>query len=82
MTTPLFLSTLSIPISEPVLTPSPNGIIPENVASRFMKEVEVLETRALYSFQMENFHFEMFNLLLDRYVKDSAQKVHHFRTID
>ncbi|RDX80898.1 Ribonucleoside-diphosphate reductase subunit M2, partial [Mucuna pruriens] len=44
----------------------------------------VLETRALYSFQiaMENFHFEMFSLLLDTYVKDSTQKVHLFRTID
>ncbi|RDX80899.1 putative ribonucleoside-diphosphate reductase small chain B, partial [Mucuna pruriens] len=44
----------------------------------------VLETCALYSFQiaMENFHFEILSLLLDNYVKDSAQKIHLFRIID
>ncbi|RDX80900.1 putative ribonucleoside-diphosphate reductase small chain B, partial [Mucuna pruriens] len=49
-----------------------------------LKILLVSEACAFYSFQiaMENVHSEMYSLLLDTYVKDSAQKVHLFRVID
>ncbi|RDY05487.1 hypothetical protein CR513_10675, partial [Mucuna pruriens] len=61
-----------------------DGIVLENLAGRFMKEIQVAEARAFYGFQiaMENIHSEMYSLLLDTYIKDSEQKVHLFRAID
>ncbi|RWR84893.1 ribonucleoside-diphosphate reductase small chain [Cinnamomum micranthum f. kanehirae] len=43
-----------------------DGIILENLAARIMKEVQVAEARAFYSFQIaiENIHSEMCSLLL------------------
>merc|ERR1711964_790948 len=44
-----------------------DGIVLENLALRFMKEVQIPEARAFYGFQvaMENIHSEMYSLLLD-----------------
>ncbi|RDX93781.1 putative ribonucleoside-diphosphate reductase small chain B, partial [Mucuna pruriens] len=44
-----------------------DGIILENLASRFMNEVQVPQVLAFYSFQiaMKNVHSEMCSLLLD-----------------
>ena len=43
---------------------------------RFSKEVQVTEARCFYGFQiaMENIHSEMYSLLIDTYIKDSAQR--------
>lgn len=53
-----------------------DGIVNENLAIRFMKEVQIPEARCFYGFQiaMENIHSETYSLLIDTYVKDSVQK--------
>jgi ribonucleoside-diphosphate reductase subunit M2 len=49
---------------------SSDGIIMENLAQRFLSEVQVLEARCFYGFQiaMESIHAETYSLLLDTYV--------------
>jgi ribonucleoside-diphosphate reductase subunit M2 len=61
-----------------------DGIVLENLAGRFMKEVQVPEARAFYGFQIaiENIHSEMYSLLLETYIKDSKEKDHLFRAIE
>ncbi|KHN09932.1 Ribonucleoside-diphosphate reductase small chain [Glycine soja] len=61
-----------------------DGIVLENLAGRFTKEIQIPEARAFYGFQIaiENIHFEMYSLLLETYIKDSSQKSHLFRAID
>ncbi len=63
---------------------SSDGIVMENLAARFLNDVDVPEARAFYSFQMfiETVHSEVYSLLLDRFVKDSEQKVRLFRAIE
>lgn len=61
-----------------------DGIVLENLAGRFMKEVQVPEARAFYGFQIaiENIHSEMYSLLLETYVKDPKEKNHLFNAIE
>ncbi|KAL3644049.1 hypothetical protein CASFOL_011981 [Castilleja foliolosa] len=61
-----------------------DGIVLENLAGRFMKEVQISEARAFYGFQIaiENIHSEMYSLLLESYIKDSAEKNNLFRAIE
>ncbi|KAJ0988902.1 hypothetical protein J5N97_007258 [Dioscorea zingiberensis] len=61
-----------------------DGIVLENLACRFMNEVQVAEARTFYGFQiaMESIHSEMYSLLLETYVKDADEKSHLFRAID
>ncbi|KAL8200792.1 hypothetical protein R6Q57_012131 [Mikania cordata] len=61
-----------------------DGIVLENLAGRFMKEVQIAEARAFYGFQIaiENIHSEMYSLLLESYVKDSEEKSRLFRAIE
>ena len=49
---------------------SSDGIIIENLVSRFMVEIQSSEIRAFYSFQnfMENVHSETYSLLIDTYI--------------
>jgi len=53
-----------------------DGIVLENLASRFMNDVQVAEARAFYGFQiaMENIHSETYSLLIDTYIKDKEEK--------
>ena len=53
-----------------------DGIISENIAQRFMNEVQVLEARIFYGFQiaMENIHSETYSMMIDLFVKDSTEK--------
>lgn len=53
-----------------------DGIVLENLASRFSCEVQIPEARSFYGFQiaMENIHSEMYSLLIDTYVKDPTEK--------
>ena len=55
----------------------------ENLCSRFMTDVQLPEARSFYGFQLaiENIHSEMYSLLLDTYIKDSAKKKDLFRAI-
>ena len=53
-----------------------DGIVLENLAIRFMADVQVAEVRSFYGFQiaMENIHSEMYSLLIDTYIKDKRDK--------
>ena len=61
-----------------------DGIVSENLGSRFMADVQVSEARAFYSFQiaMENIHSHMYSVLIDTYIQDSEQRNKLFRAID
>jgi len=62
---------------------SSDGIVLENLALRFMADVQTSEARAFYGFQiaMENIHSEMYSLLIDKYIPDQ-DKSKMFRAID
>ena len=53
-----------------------DGVVLENLAIRFMGDVQLSEARAFYGFQvaMENIHSEMYSLLIDTYIQDSNEK--------
>ena len=61
-----------------------DGIVNENLAVNFMKEVQLPEARCFYGFQimMENIHSETYALLIDTYVKDPIEKDRLFHAID
>ena len=63
---------------------SSDGIVLENLAARFLNEIQVPEARAFYGFQIaiENIHSEMYSLLLDCYIKDTAEKHRLFKAIE
>jgi len=60
-----------------------DGIVVENLGSQFCTEVQIPEARAFYGFQMamENIHSEMYSLLIEQYIKDSAEKEKLFDAI-
>lgn len=60
-----------------------DGIVLENLAVRFMGDVQIAEARAFYGFQiaMENIHSETYSLLIDTYIKDSEKKAQMFHAI-
>ena len=53
-----------------------DGIVLENLASRFLNEVQLPEARCFYGFQiaMENIHSETYSLLIDTYIKDPEER--------
>ena len=53
-----------------------DGIVNENLVERFCSEVQVLEAKFFYGFQvaMENIHSETYSLLIDTYIKDKLEK--------
>ena len=55
---------------------SSDTIVNINLSERFINEVQPLEAKFFYAFQMsiENIHSEMYALLIDTYVTDSAEK--------
>jgi ribonucleoside-diphosphate reductase subunit M2 len=61
-----------------------DGIVLENLATRFMGDVQVSEARAFYGFQiaMENIHSQTYSLLIDTYIKDEENKERLFNAID
>uniref|UniRef100_A0A2K1ZKI2 Uncharacterized protein n=1 Tax=Populus trichocarpa TaxID=3694 RepID=A0A2K1ZKI2_POPTR len=61
-----------------------DGIVLENLAARFLYDVQIPEARAFYGFQiaMENIHSEMYSLLLETYIKDSREKHRLFNAIE
>ena len=61
-----------------------DGIVLENLASRFMSEIRVSEARAFYGFQiaMENIHSETYSLLIETYIKNSEEKHKLFNAIE
>lgn len=61
-----------------------DGIVQENLATRFQREVSSQVVKLFYSFQnaMEGIHAETYSLLIDTYVKDEDEKNHLFQAID
>ncbi|CAK8563567.1 unnamed protein product [Lathyrus sativus] len=61
-----------------------DGIVLENLAARFLNDVQIPEARAFYGFQIaiENIHSEMYSLLLETYIKDSIEKHKLFNAIE
>ena len=63
---------------------SSDGVVLENLGTRFLNEVQLSEARAFYSFQlfMETVHGETYSLLIDTYVKDKEEKGKLFNAIE
>ncbi|EYU45611.1 hypothetical protein ABFS82_14G013700 [Erythranthe guttata] len=61
-----------------------DGIVLENLAARFLHDVQIPEARAFYGFQtaMENIHSEMYSLLLETYIKDPNEKHRLFNAVE
>jgi len=61
-----------------------DGIVQENLATRFQKEIQSPVARLFYGFQnaMEGVHSETYSLLIDQYVKDKDEQQKYFRAID
>ena len=53
-----------------------DGIVNENLVLNFYNEVQMTEARQFYAVQMmiEAIHGEMYSLLIDTYISDSAEK--------
>jgi ribonucleoside-diphosphate reductase beta chain len=58
-----------------------DGIVTENLALRFMRDIRIPEVRCFYGFQIaiENIHSETYSLLIDTYIKDSEERNRLFR---
>ena len=61
-----------------------DGIVNENLAVNFLKEVQYPEARCMYGFQVmiENIHSEAYSLLIDTYIKDATEKDRLLHAID
>lgn len=61
-----------------------DGIVNENLVERFCNEVQILEAKFFYGFQvaMENIHSETYSLLIDTYIKNQAEKTKLFNALD
>ena len=57
-----------------------DGIVVENLVTRFCSEITIPEVRCFYTVQahIENVHSEMYSLLLDTYISDPIEKALHF----
>lgn len=61
-----------------------DGIVNENLAERFIREIQVTEARCFYGFQIaiENIHSEMYSLLIQTYIQDPHERDHLFNAIE
>lgn len=61
-----------------------DGIVNENLAVNFMREVQIPEARCFYGFQamIENIHSETYSLLIDTYIKDPEERERLFKAIE
>jgi ribonucleoside-diphosphate reductase beta chain len=61
-----------------------DGIVNENLAENFVREVQYPEAKFFYGFQimMENIHSETYSLLIDTYISDEEEKAKLFNAID
>ena len=61
-----------------------DGIVNENLVERFCNEVQLLEAKFFYGFQIaiENIHSETYSLLIDTLIKDKIKKVKLLNAID
>jgi ribonucleotide reductase beta subunit family protein with ferritin-like domain len=63
---------------------SSDGIVNENLATRFMGEVQIPEARCYYGIQIaiENIHSEVYSLLIDTLIKNEIEKEDLFNAIE
>ena len=61
-----------------------DGIVNENLALRFINEVQMPEAQFFYGFQIaiEQIHSETYSLLIDTYINDSSEKARLFNAIE
>ena len=61
-----------------------DGIVLENLGTRFMAEVQLSEARAFYGLQiaMENIHSIMYSTLIETYITDKEQKAKLFNALN
>lgn len=61
-----------------------DGIVFENLDTRFLQEIQLPELKAIYAFQgyIEQVHSETYSLLIDTYVRDPLEKNRLFSAID
>ena len=61
-----------------------DGIVMENLTTRFSNEVQIPEARMFYAFQnmIEGIHSETYSLLIDTYITDPKEKDHLLRAIE
>lgn len=61
-----------------------DGIVTENLAVNFMKDVTSPEARCFYGFQiaMENIHSETYSLLIDTYIKNKEEQNYLFNALE
>jgi len=63
---------------------SSDGIVNENLAENFLKEVQYPEAKFFYGIQiaMENIHSLMYSLLIDTYISDHKEKMDSFNALE
>lgn len=61
-----------------------DGIVIENLGTRFLAEVQVAEARAFYACQtmMETIHSETYSMMIEVLITDVQEKTHLFNAID
>ena len=61
-----------------------DGIVLENLLTRFSTEIEIPEVRCFYGFQgsMENIHSETYSLMIDTYIKNEDEKLKLLQAIN
>ena len=61
-----------------------DGIVAENLATRFMREVYLPEARAFYAHQafIETIHSEMYSLLIDTLIRDPEERTRVFHAVE
>lgn len=61
-----------------------DGIVLENLAGKFITEVQISEARAFYGIQIavETLHSHTYSLLIDTYIQDEAHKSRLFKAMD
>jgi len=61
-----------------------DGIVLENLGTRFMGEIQLSEARAFYGLQiaMENIHSITYSTLIDTYIKDKTEKEKLFNALN
>ena len=61
-----------------------DGLVDENLVTRFYNDVKIPEARAFYTFQMamESCHSEMYSLMIDTFIKDTEKRAKLFNAIN
>lgn len=63
---------------------SSDGIVNENLAENFLREVQYTEAKFFYAFQasMENIHSHVYSLFIDTYIKEKEEQNYLFNAIE